>query len=142
MGLADDVFIFPTPQEEHSGGNLKDLLMKHLLRITTEEARSEVIVVGHYPTMSQSFADKDTQELFQRETNRRFSAVARVALRKLIQMNRARVLQDLAIPPGNRLEALKENLTGYHSIRINDQWRIVFAWTDHGPAEVTICDYH
>jgi proteic killer suppression protein len=92
--------------------------------------------------MIQSFADKDTEELFQRETNRRFIAIARVALRKLIQMNRARVLQDLAIPPGNRLEALKGNLAGYHSIRINDQWRIVFAWTDHGPAEVTICDYH
>ena len=92
--------------------------------------------------MIQSFADKDTQELFQRETNRRFNTVARVALRKLIQMNRARVLQDLAIPPGNRLEALKGNLAGYHSIRINDQWRIVFTWTDHGPAEVTICDYH
>ncbi len=93
-------------------------------------------------TMIQSFADKDTQELFQRETNRRFTAISRVALRKLIQMNRARVLQDLAIPPGNRLEALKGNLVGYHSIRINDQWRIVFAWTEHGPAEVRICDYH
>lgn len=92
--------------------------------------------------MIQSFADKDTQELFQRETNRRFTAIARVALRKLIQMNRTRVIQDLAIPPGNRLEALKGNLAGYHSIRINDQWRIVFAWTDHGPAEVTICDYY
>lgn len=57
-------------------------------------------------------------------------------------MNRARGLQDLAIPPGNRLEALKGNLADYHSIRINDQWRIVFVWTDHGPAEVTICDYH
>jgi toxin HigB-1 len=92
--------------------------------------------------MIQSFADKDTQELFQRETNRRFTAINRVALRKLIQMNRARVLQDLAVPPGNRLEALKGNLAGCHSIRINDQWRIVFIWTEHGPTEVTICDYH
>ncbi len=92
--------------------------------------------------MIQSFADKDTQELFQSEANRRFSAIKRVALRKLIQMNRARVLHDLAIPPGNRLEVLKGNLAGYHSIRINDQWRIVFAWTEHGPSEVTICDYH
>ena len=92
--------------------------------------------------MIQSFADRDTQELFQRETNRRLTVIARVALRKLIQMNRARVLQDLAIPPGNRLEALKGNLAGYHSIRINDQWRIVFAWNEHGPAEVSICDYH
>lgn len=92
--------------------------------------------------MIQSFADWDTQELFQSEANRRFSAITRVALRKLIQMNRARVLHDLAIPPGNRLEALKGNLAGYLSIRINDQWRIVFTWTEHGPAEVTICDYH
>jgi proteic killer suppression protein len=92
--------------------------------------------------MIQSFADRDTQELFQGEANRRFSAITRVALRKLIQMNRARVLHDLAIPPGNRLEALKGNLAGSLSIRINDQWRIVFTWTEHGPAEVTICDYH
>lgn len=92
--------------------------------------------------MIQSFADKDTQELFLRETNRRFSAIARVALRKLIQMNRARVLQDLAIPPGNRLEALKGDLAGCHSIRINDQWRIVFTWEKNGPSGVGICDYH
>ena len=92
--------------------------------------------------MIQSFADKDAEELFQREANRRFSPIARVALRKLIQMNRARVLQDLAIPPGNRLEALKGNLAGHHSIRINDQWRIVFVWTENGPTEVTILDYH
>jgi len=92
--------------------------------------------------MIQSFSDKDTEELFQRETNRRFNAIARVALRKLIQMNRARMLQDLAVPPGNRLEPLEGNLEGCHSIRINDQWRIVFTWSDHGPAEVRICDYH
>lgn len=92
--------------------------------------------------MIQSFADKDTQELFQRESNRRFSSISRVALRKLIQMNRARLLQDLAAPPGNQLEALKEDLTGCHSIRINDQWRIVFVWNEHGPTQVRICDYH
>lgn len=92
--------------------------------------------------MIQSFSDKDTKELFQRETNRRFKAIARVALRKLIQMNRARTLQDLAVPPGNRLEPLKRNLAGCHSIRINDQWRIVFTWHEQGPAEVRICDYH
>ncbi len=54
--------------------------------------------------MIQSFADKDTRELFERETNRRFNSIARVALRKLIQMNRAQALQDLAVPPGNHLE--------------------------------------
>jgi proteic killer suppression protein len=92
--------------------------------------------------MIQSFSNKDTQELFQQEQNRRFNSIARVALRKLIQMNHARVLYDLAVPPGNRLEALKGNFVGYHSIRINDQWRIVFIWTEHGPTDVEICDYH
>ena len=92
--------------------------------------------------MIQSFADPDTEELFQRETNRRFVRIGRVALRKLIQMNRARVLADLAVPPGNRLEALKGDYAGYHSIRVNDQWRIVFRWTGQGPEEVSIVDYH
>ncbi len=92
--------------------------------------------------MIQSFADKDTEELFLKEKNRRFATVARVALRKLIQMNRAGVLQDLAVPPGNRLEVLKGELAGLHSIRVNQQWRIVFRWTDAGPAEVSIVDYH
>jgi proteic killer suppression protein len=62
--------------------------------------------------MIQSFADKDTQELFNQETSRRFNSISRVALRKLIQMNQAAVLYDLAAPPGNRLEALKGNLAG------------------------------
>jgi proteic killer suppression protein len=57
-------------------------------------------------------------------------------------MNRAKDLRDLAVPPGNRLEALKGNLAGFHSIRINDQWRIIFRWTSQGPAEVAIVDYH
>lgn len=89
-----------------------------------------------------SFADTDTGQLFREEKNRRFAAIARVALRKLIQMNRAGLLSDLAVPPGNRLEALRGDLAGFHSIRINDQWRIVFRWTERGPAEVAIVDYH
>jgi len=92
--------------------------------------------------MIQSFADRDTEQLFHEEKNRRFTAIARVALRKLFQMNRAGVLTDLAVPPGNRLEALKGNLAGLHSVRINDQWRLVFRWTERGPAEVAIIDYH
>lgn len=92
--------------------------------------------------MIQSFSDKDTEELFRVEANRRFHAIARVALRKLIQMNQAGTLDDLKVPPGNRLEALKGNLAGLHSIRVNDQWRIVFRWTNAGPAEVAIVDYH
>lgn len=92
--------------------------------------------------MIQSFADADTEELFREEKNRRLNAVARVALRKLVQMNRAGRLADLAVPPGNRLELLKGDLAGFHSIRINDQWRIVFRWTEAGPAAVAIVDYH
>ena len=92
--------------------------------------------------MIQSFADRDTERLFHEEKSRRFNAVARVALRKLIQLNRAGELFDLSVPPGNRLEALHGNRSGYHSIRINDQWRLVFRWTPVGPADVSIVDYH
>jgi proteic killer suppression protein len=92
--------------------------------------------------MIQSFANRDTAQLFHEERNRRFSAIARVALRKLIQLNQAGQLPDMAVPPGNRLEALRGNLRGCHSIRINNQWRLVFRWTAKGPAEVGIKDYH
>ena len=88
------------------------------------------------------FADRDTEQLFHEEKNRRWTAISRVALRKLFQLNRAGALHDLAVPPGNRLEALKGALAGFHSIRINDQWRLVFRWTENGPAEVAIVDYH
>lgn len=65
-----------------------------------------------------------------------------VARRKLVQLNAAASLGDLAVPPGNRLEPLRGDLQGYHSIRINDQWRIVFRWSDAGPEHVDIVDYH
>ena len=83
--------------------------------------------------MIQSFAE---------EKNRRFAAITRIALRKLLQLNRPSALQNMAVPPGNRLEALKGKRAGQHSIRINDQWRIVFRWTASGPSEVAIIDYH
>ncbi|MBW7894124.1 MAG: type II toxin-antitoxin system RelE/ParE family toxin [Opitutaceae bacterium] len=92
--------------------------------------------------MIQSFCDHDTEQLYREERCRRFNAIARVALRKLIQLNRAGRLGDMAVPPGNRLEALSGKLAGFHSVRINDQWRIVFRWTDAGPAKVAIVDYH
>ena len=69
--------------------------------------------------MIQSFTDRDTAELFDSESNLRFAAISRVALRKLIQLNQANELRDLATPPGNRLKALKGRLMGFHSIRIN-----------------------
>jgi len=68
--------------------------------------------------------------------------VANVALRKLDVLDYAQKLDDLRSPPGNRLEALKGNLRGFHSIRINDRWRVVFRWTDAGPTDVDIVDYH
>ena len=92
--------------------------------------------------MIQSFADRDTEQLFHEEKNRRFAAINRIALRKLLQLNRTSALQNMAVPPGNRLEALKGKRAGQHSIRINDQWRIVFRWTASGPSEVAIIDYH
>jgi len=92
--------------------------------------------------MIQSFSDKDTETLFHEEKGKRFHQIARATLRKLIQMNRAGKLDDLRVPPGNCLEALQGNMFGYYSIRINQQWRIVFKWTDHGPTEMRITDYH
>ena len=89
-----------------------------------------------------SFANADTEQLCRTERNRRFSSIARVALRKLIQLNQAGELRDMAAPPGNRLEALKGNLAGFHSIRVNDQWRIIFQWTERGAENVAITDYH
>lgn len=68
--------------------------------------------------------------------------IERVALRKLVMLDAAESLEDLRVPPGNRLEALKGDRSGQHSIRINQQWRICFTWTDAGPHNVEIVDYH
>lgn len=68
--------------------------------------------------------------------------MTRIAARKLAQLNAASALDDLRAPPGNRLEPLKGNRAGQYSIRINDQWRVCFVWTDAGPADVEITDYH
>ena len=71
-----------------------------------------------------------------------WSRVAKVAKRKLDMLDYAHKIEDLRSPPGNRLEALKGDLAGFHSIRINDRWRVVFRWADAGPTEVDIVDYH
>lgn len=89
-----------------------------------------------------SFSNADTEELFRAEASRRFSQIARVASRKLIALDAAEKVEDLAVPPGNRLEPLKGRGAGWHSIRVNDQWRIVFRWTPQGPSDVAIIDYH
>jgi len=90
-----------------------------------------------------SFADRDTARIFAREYVRRIPASLHpVAWRKLAQLHAATQLASLRIPPGNRLELLKGDRAGQHSIRINDQWRICFVWKGGGAHEVEIVDYH
>ena len=88
------------------------------------------------------FADADTRRLFESIAVRRFRNIEDVARRKLLQLNAALRLDDLRVPPGNRLEALRGNRKGQHSIRVNDQWRVCFVWSDDGVHSVEIVDYH
>lgn len=93
--------------------------------------------------MIKSFADKDTARVFAREYVRRFPPMLhQVAWRKLAQLHAATRLDTLRVPPGNRLEALRNDRVGQHSIRINDQWRICFVWRDGDAHQVEIVDYH
>jgi len=90
-----------------------------------------------------SFADAATRDVWNRERVRSMSyELQRVALRKLVMLDAAVVLDDLKSPPGNRLESLKGHRAGQHSIRVNDQWRVCFRWTPSGPQDVEIVDYH
>ena len=93
--------------------------------------------------MIRSFADRATEALFTDGTcPAQWRQFKKVAVRKLDMIDAATRLQDLKSPPGNRLEALKRERKGQHSIRINDQWRACFKWTDEGPEDVEIVDYH
>jgi toxin HigB-1 len=89
-----------------------------------------------------SFRDKDTESIFHQHRVRRFQQIAAVALRRLVQIDSADELRDLASPPANRLEALKGNRAGQYSIRINDQYRVCFRWKDGHAFDVAITDYH
>jgi toxin HigB-1 len=89
-----------------------------------------------------SFRCRDTEALFHDREVRRFRAFERVARRRLLLLHRAISLEDLRVPPGNRLEALKRDRAGQHSIRINDQWRLCFVRRDRDAYEVEIVDYH
>lgn len=93
--------------------------------------------------MIRSFGSRDTEAIANRTPVRRLPAdIQRVALRKLRMLNNARTLQDLRVPPGNRLEALRGAREGQHSIRINNQWRICFRWEQGDAYDVEIVDYH
>ena len=92
--------------------------------------------------MIQGFRCKDTQSLFETGKSRRFGSILTVATRKLAILEAAQTLEFLRSPPGNRLEALRGDRSGRHSIRINDQFRICFRWTPEGPTDVEIVDYH
>ena len=92
--------------------------------------------------MIKAFACAETESLSKGARVRRFANIAPVAQRKLRQLQIAGELNDLRIPPGNRLEALAGDRKGQHSIRVNDQWRICFRWTDAGIEDVEIVDYH
>ncbi|MGL5851851.1 MAG: type II toxin-antitoxin system RelE/ParE family toxin [Phycicoccus sp.] len=93
--------------------------------------------------MIRSFGNAMTEQLWSRERARKLDPrIERTALRKLALVDAADTLDDLRIPPGNRLEALRGNRAGQHSIRINQQWRVCFTWTPAGPENVEIVDYH
>jgi toxin HigB-1 len=89
------------------------------------------------------FASRETELIWSGRRSRKLpSDIQPIALRKLRMLNQARVLSDLRVPPANRLEALRGNRAGQHSIRINDQWRICFRWSTNGASDVEIVDYH
>lgn len=92
--------------------------------------------------MIKSFRCKDTEKLFSGQSPRRFRAFQAVAERKLTQLQAAATLEFLRSPPGNRLEALRGDRAGQHSLRINDQWRLCFVWRDGNAYDVEIVDYH
>lgn len=92
--------------------------------------------------MISSFRDKDTRQLYETGSCRRFVAIARIALRKLDMLAAATQVETLRVPPGNHLEALVGNRLGQWSIRINQQWRICFRWSGTNAEDVEIVDYH
>ena len=104
--------------------------------------RDVINVMRYYSSVIVAFADRDTEALARGRRVRRFVSIEKAARRKLRQLEIAGSLEDLRVPPGNRLEALKGSHQGQMSIRINDQWRVYFTWTAAGPTDVVIVDYH
>jgi proteic killer suppression protein len=92
-----------------------------------------------------TFARREVEDFFvsgERPRREGWAPLAKIVTRKLDMLHYAHRLDDLRVPPANNLEALKGNLRGFHSIRVNDQWRLVFRWTDQGPQDVDVVDYH
>ncbi len=107
-------------------------------RLTLDVTRTTL-----YPVIViKSFRSKQTERLFNRERVREFQSIERAALRKLAMLEATKELLDLAAPPGNRLERLRGDREGQHSIRINDQWRVCFAWRDGDAYGAELTDYH
>lgn len=103
------------------------------------------VIVGlrYYPDMIKSFQDKETEKIFRRQISKKMPQdIQRIARKKLVILDAAVQLNDLRMPPGNRLEALERDRKGQHSIRINDQWRICFKWRGGDAFDVEITDYH
>ena len=92
--------------------------------------------------MIKSFCDAETEKVWNQQFSKKFAAIAKRAFRKLLHIDLAISLNDLAVIPGDRLEALSGNRKGQYSIRINDQWRVCFTWREGGPHDVEIVDYH
>ena len=107
-------------------------------------ARSEGYNAARYAEgVIRSFGNPITERLWSRERTKKLDPrIERTVLRKLVMLDAAETLDDLRVPPGNRLEALRGDRAGQHSIRINQQWRICFTWTSAGPNNVEIVDYH
>jgi toxin HigB-1 len=96
----------------------------------------------YYKRLIRSFRDKETEAIFHQHRVRRFQQIASVALRRLVQIDAAEEIRDLASPPANRLETLEGDRAGQYSIRINDQYRVCFRWKGGHAFEVEITDYH
>lgn len=96
----------------------------------------------YHRSVIRSFAQRQTERVWQRQHTKFHPDVQRRAWIKLAMLNRAATLNDLRVPPGNRLERLQGDRSGQHSIRVNQQWRICFRWTEAGPQDVEITDYH
>jgi toxin HigB-1 len=113
------------------------------LRAIRKHSLTDSNVSRYYLGVIKGFRDRDAERLFDRRPTKRFGPdVQRVALRKLRMLDAATTLEDLRVPPGNRLERLRGDRVGQHSIRINGQWRVCFRWRDGAAHDVEIVDYH